>query len=229
MEELKMDLKCWNEKLKQLRSIILKPDKFQEAITLCLELHAMVHSSEMSNINHATLEDELWAGLDEVKIRTAINEKGRTIAYGIWHSARIEDITMNILVNGGEQVINTGNWIEKINTTVKDTGNGLTYEEILEFSKQINIEALRSYRIAVGRRTEEIIKSLKFSDMKRKIERDRLRRIIDEGAVSEDETAIWLIDFWGRKNVSGILLMPVIRHHVVHINESLKAKKRINL
>lgn len=224
-----MDLKCWNEKLKQLRSIILKPDKFQESINLCLELHAMVHSSEMSNINHATLEDELWAGLDEVKIRTAINEKGRTIAYGIWHSTRIEDITMNILVNGGEQVINTGNWIEKINTTVKDTGNGLTYEEILEFSKQINIEALRSYRIAVGRRTEEIIKSLEFSDMKRKIERDRLRRIIDEGAVSEDEAAIWLIDFWGRKNVSGILLMPVIRHHVVHINESLKAKKRINL
>lgn len=226
-----MDLKHWNEKLKQLRSIILKPDKFQEAITLCLELHAMVHSSEMSHINCVTFEDELWEGLDEATIRTAINEKGRTIAYGIWHSARIEDITMNILVNGGEQVINTENWIQKINSIIKDTGNELTHEEILEFSKKINIGELRNYRIAVGRRTEEIIKNFEFSDMKRKMEKDSIQRILDEGAVSEDETAIWLIDFWGRKSVSGILLMPVTRHHVVHINESLNAKKkkRVNL
>lgn len=26
------------------------------------------------------------------------DKKGRTIAYGLWHLARIEDITMNILV-----------------------------------------------------------------------------------------------------------------------------------
>ncbi|WP_242878618.1 hypothetical protein [Clostridium beijerinckii] len=49
---------------------------------------------------------------------------------------------------------------------------------------------------------------------------------MEEEAVSRDESAIWLIDFWGRKDVSGILLMPVTRHHVVHINESLKAKKK---
>lgn len=226
-----MDLKLWNERLKQLKSIILKNDKFEDAINLCLELHAMVHSSKMSCINKETFEDELWEGVDEITIRKATNEKGRTIAYGIWHSTRIEDITMNILVNNGEQVINTENWIERINPMIKDTGNSLTNEEILEFSKYINIEALRDYRIAVGRKTEKIIKSLKFSDMKRKVEKHNLQRILEEEAVSKDEAAIWLIDFWARKNVSGILLMPVTRHHVVHINECFKAKKKriINL
>lgn len=226
-----MELKLWNENIKQLKSIILKQDKFEDAINLCLELHAMVHSSTMSCINKETFEDELWEGLDEATIREVTNEKGRTIAYGIWHSTRIEDITMNILVNDGEQVINTENWIERINPMIKDTGNALTNEQILEFSKYINIEALRDYRIAVGRKTEEIIKKLKFSDMKRKVEKHNLQRILDEEAVSKDEAAIWLIDFWGRKNVSGLLLMPATRHHVVHINECFKAKKkkRINL
>lgn len=226
-----MDLKLWNENLKQLKNIILKHDKFEDTINLCLELHAMVHSSKMSCINKETFEDELWDGLDEITIRKATNEKGRTIAYGIWHSTRIEDITMNILVNNGEQVINTENWIERINPMIKDTGNSLTNEEILEFSKYINIEDLRDYRIAVGRKTEEIIKKLKFSDMKRKVQKHNLQRILDEEAVSKDEAAIWLIDFWGRKSVSGILLMPATRHHVVHINECLKAKnkRRINL
>ncbi|EKQ55910.1 MULTISPECIES: hypothetical protein [unclassified Clostridium] len=221
-----MDLKPWNEKLKELRSIILKNDKFIEAMNLCLELHAMVHSSEMSNMSTITFEDELWKDLNEETIRTAVNDKGRTIAYGMWHSARIEDITMNILVNNGEQVINSGNWLKKVNSIIKNTGNQLTNEEILEFSKHINIEELKNYRIAVGRKSEEIIKNLQFSDMKRKMEQDGLRRILNEGAVSEDESAIWLIDFWGRKNVSGILLMPLTRHHVVHINESLSAKKK---
>jgi hypothetical protein len=87
---------------------------------------------------------------------------------------------------------------------------------------------MRNYRIAVGRRTREIIKTLKPSDMKRKFEKDSLERILDEGAVAKVDGAKWLVDFWGRKNVAGILLMPVTRHQVVHINEALRAKVRAN-
>ncbi|MBL4931165.1 DinB family protein [Clostridium paridis] len=221
-----MELKNWNEKLKLLKSIILKQDEFSEAIKLCLELHATVHASSMSHMNEKTFEDELWEGLNEEIIRTAINSKGRTIAYGIWHSTRIEDITMNLLVDDSEQVIDRGDFIKNINATIYDTGNELTEEEILEFSKQINIEELKRYRIEVGRRTEEIIKKLTTTDMKRKIPKERLQRVIDKKAVSEDESAVWLIDFWGRKNVSGLILMPALRHHIVHINESIAAKKR---
>ncbi|WP_238886603.1 DinB family protein [Clostridium sp. YIM B02551] len=221
-----MELKNWNEKLKLLKSIILKQNEFSEAMKLCLELHAMVHASSMSHMNEKTFEDELWEGLNEEIIRTAINSKGRTIAYGIWHSTRIEDITMNLLVDDCEQVIDRGDFIKNINSTIYDTGNELTAEEILEFSKHINIEELKRYRIEVGRRTEEIIKKLTTTDMKRKIPKERLQRVIDKKAVSEDESAVWLIDFWGRKNVSGLILMPALRHHIVHINESIAAKKR---
>jgi len=220
-----MDLKHWNEKLQELRKIILKPEEIDKTKKLCLELHEMVHMGKMSNINVKTFEDELWENLDEETIRTATNEKGRTIVYGIWHSTRIEDITMNILVADFKQVFEEEDWLQKINSSIKDTGNALTKEEILEFSKYININQLKEYRIAVGRKTRKIINNLNGTDLNRKMKKERLQRILDEGAVENVEAANWLIEFWGKKNVAGILLMPVIRHHVVHINESLRAKK----
>jgi len=58
------------------------------------------------------------------------------------------------------------------------------------------------------------------------MEPKRLQRILDEGAVLNVDGAKWLIDFWGRKNVAGILLMPVTRHNLVHINESMNIKKK---
>lgn len=221
-----MDLKPWNNEIKRLREIILKPDKIDESKDLSLSLHSMVHSSIMSGINIKTFEDELWEGLDENTFRTSKNEKGRTIAYGIWHSTRIEDITMNLLVAGDDQIFNRENWQKKINSKIIDTGNAMSENEIMEFSKDINVQELKNYRIEVGRRTRDIIKNLSFDDMKRKFDKHRIRRILDEGAVLEVEASNWLVDFWGRKNVSGIILMPVTRHHVVHINESLSAKKK---
>lgn len=221
-----MDLKPWNKDIKQLREIILKQDKIEESKNLALSLHSMVHSSKMSGLPIKTFEDELWDGLDEHTFRTSTNEKGRTIAYGIWHSTRIEDITMNLLVSEDGQVFNLGNWENKINYNIVDTGNAMSGEEILEFSKNINLKELINYRIAVGRRSREIIKNLTHEDMKRKFEKHSLQRIIDEGAVLDVEASNWLIDFWGRKNAAGIILMPVTRHHVVHINEALSAKKK---
>ena len=54
----------------------------------------------------------------------------------------------------------------QINSKIIDTGNAMSENEILEFSKNINMEELKNYRIEVGRRTQDIIKSLSITDMK---------------------------------------------------------------
>lgn len=217
----------WNSRQKLLKSIITKLDKFDETIELCLEQHLMVHASEMSQANVVTFEDELWDGLDEITFRTMPTEKDEaTIAWCLWHTTRIEDITMNILVDDDTQVINSNNWLEKMNVTICDTGNAMTNKEIVDFSSNIDMQELRNYRKAVGRKTREIIKRFEPSDLKRKMEASRLQRILDEGGVLNVEGANWLIDFWRKKNVAGILLMPVTRHHIVHINESIKLKQK---
>lgn len=221
-----MDIKEWNKNLKYLKEIIFKEEKFEESRNIMLMLHAMVHSSDISEINLKTFEDELWENFDERVFRNNVQKKGRTVLYGMWHSSRIEDITMNILVAGEKQIISQNNFYEKINSGITDTGNSLSENEIMELSRRININYLREYRDKVGLKTEEIIKNFNYKDLKKKILPERLEKVLEEKAVLETENSVWLIDFWGRKNVAGIVLMPVLRHNLVHINESLEAKKR---
>lgn len=218
--------KTWNENQKKLRELFKKESTFDSAIDLFMDQHARVHTSEVSGFDGMTFEDELWNNLDDTTFRKGQNKKGRTVAYGIWHSARIEDITMNLLVAGEEQVIDHDNWMDRIKSTIYDTGNTLGSEGILKFSQSINIQALRGYRNAVGEKTRKIVASLEYKDLKAKALESGLEKIMDLGAVANDEEAIWLLDFWGKKTVAGILLMPATRHHFVHINESMEAKKR---
>jgi hypothetical protein len=216
----------WSSQHKTFKSLLLQPANFQEAMQLCLELHAMVHTSEMSGINTVTFEDQLWDDLAETTFRTMPAAKDATIAWNLWHLARIEDITMNLLVAGEPQVFNTGNWLTKLNVTVRDTGNAMTDAEIIDFSSKIDMAELRNYRIATGRKTRLIISKLQPADLKRKMLSANLQRIFDEGAVLPVEGSSWLVDFWGRKNVAGILLMPVTRHQMVHINDALLLKAK---
>ena len=221
-----MNKREWADKLQQLRLIIRKDNYLDEAKDRILNLHSMVHASEMSGINQITFENQLWDSLDEETARKAINKKGRTILYGIWHSTRIEDITMNLLVTGTVQIFEKYDWFSKINSPIRHTGNSLNEKEIMQMSSMIDIEALKAYRIAVGQNSENIIRNLESGEMKRKIYKENLQRILNEKAVDNVESANWLIDFWGKKDVASIILMPCLRHQIVHINESIEAKKR---
>ncbi len=219
--------KQWNPKQARLKEVILKKDMFCEAVELALEMHALVHTSEMSGINGDTYEDEVWKGLSHEIFRAQFKNQGSTIAWNLWHLTRIEDITVNLLLADQAQIINTDSWLEKLKVSVCDTGNAMDDNEISVFSSLIDMQELRNYRIAVGRQTQRLLKSLKPDDMKRKVKSQSIQRVLQEGGVTEQEQSIWLLDFWGKKTVAGIILMPVTRHQIVHLNDCLKLKTRM--
>lgn len=43
-----------------------------------------------------------------------------------------------------------------------------------------------------------------------------------EGAVIDE--ARWLIEYWSRRKIAGLLLMPPTRHNFVHLNKSMRIK-----
>ena len=138
--------------------------------------------------------------------------------------ARIEDTAMNILVAGNQQILLTNNWLEQMKITVRNTGNAMDDEGVSKLSDTIDIEALRAYRLAVGRRTREIVKQLPPEVLKQEVDPSRLQQVMDEGAVVEE--ARGLIDYWSRRNLAGLLLMPATRHNFIHLNEALRLKQR---
>ena len=220
------DGKTLNEEVKNLKNFFRRAISFDEGIKRFLVMHSKLYRSEMSGIKEPTFEDFLWKGLTEQIARTAINEKNRTILYGLWHSTRIEDITMNMLVNQREQIYHKNNYKQMIHAGIDHTGNSLSPEQIVLMSLKINIKVLCKYRLEVGRTSQTIIKSLTFSDLKRKVDKKDIMRIRTEGAVDDVPSASWLLDFWGKKDVEGIIFMPACRHQLVHLRENFRAKEK---
>jgi len=215
----------WNPRQSRLREIIRKPDFFDEALCLCLDLHAYVHESSVSNCAGKTLADEVCDGLMKIDCARIPTAKDVTIAWNLWHITRIEDITMNCLVGGGRQVLDE-RWLDRLSTGITDTGNAMTDEEIVSFSRGLNMEEMLTYRRAVGMRSRNILSSFEPMDMKRKFPKERAEQIVIQGGLTEHPQSIWLRDFWGKKDVAGIMLLPLTRHQAGHLNDCLKLKKK---
>jgi hypothetical protein len=191
MFSLKAD---WNPKQTALREALSKPQRFNEAISLCMELHGLVHSAQAASAKKPNVFDELLDGLTREAFAAMPGPKDTSIAWNIWHITRIENITANILIVGGKQVLNN-TWLKKIGATVRDTGNAMTKGEIRKFGRSLNMNRLVSYRAEVGRRTRDIIANLKHPDLKRKMKPENVARILDEGGVTSHKDSAWLLDF----------------------------------
>lgn len=216
----------WNPKQKRLKEIIRNKEMFEEARELFVSMHYLVHFSDISRLETPTLMDILFDGLQKNEFAIMPTQKDVTIAWSLWHITRIEDLTINILVNESDQILND-KWLTKLKTKVTDTANAMTDDEIMDFSKNIDVDALKDYRNAVGLRSQEVMKNLTYEDMKRKVKKESIKKILNEKGVLENPDSIWLLDFWSKKDVAGIILMPITRHQIVHINECLNIKENI--
>ena len=217
--------KFWNGQQQALRQSLAHPEEHSKAIELFLRQHAMVHTAEMSGMERWSFEDE---ALEEVSLEQMRRMPGgceHSLAWVIWHMTRIEDVTMNLLAAGSHQLLLEGGWSQRLETAARDTGNGMSAGDVAALGNCINLEILRAYRLAVGRRTREIVKALHPSDLREKVDPQRLRQVHLDGAVVPE--AGDLLEYWGGLTLAGLLLMPPTRHNFVHWNEALKIKQKL--
>ena len=209
----------------ELRQLFNDPEKHQEAIDKFLHQHAMLHAGRISQMALWSYEDALLDQLSDQQFRLIPSKSDHSIAWIFWHITRIEDVAMNILVAGDEQVFNRGNWYKKLNAAVVNTGNAMEDRDIAELSNGVQMSALRDYRYEVGCRTREIVHPLTRKDVKAKVDPERLQRVMDEGALLEG--AVGIKEYWGKRDIAGLLLMPASRHILVHLNEAQTLLKKL--
>lgn len=164
------------------------------------------------------------SGEDFIKMPLATD---KTIAYYLYHLARIEDITSNTLVAGKEQIFFAANYQKTIRAPIITTGNEISRNEVVEFSKLLDIDQLKNYTMNVLTNTNKIIKEMSYEGSKAKVSDDRKIELLKLNVVSTDENAFWLVDYWCNKTVTGLLLMPFSRHHMLHLDGCLRILKKI--
>ena len=99
---------------------------------------------------------------------------------------------------------------------------------VVDFSRQLNLKELYSYIFEVKDSTEKIINNLSYDELKKKISEERKEYLKSLNVVSDDENAIWLIDYWCGKDIRGLIQMPFSRHWIMHIEASLRIKNKIH-
>jgi hypothetical protein len=92
----------------------------------------------------------------------------------------------------------------------------MTNAEIEFLNNNINIKALKEYRIKVGKSTKKILESLEHKDLKIKVKSEQIEKIVKNGGVVNDPNSIWLLDYWGNKNILGLLKVPITGHHTTY-------------
>lgn len=215
--------KAWSELNKTMQTQIKKRDTYKAGIDTLFDLRKQLTETLISFKEELSRED-----FDAIPFINADGYHSKTIAYSIWHIFRIEDIVAHTLVSETEQVFFSGNYQDRINSPIITTGNELVKEQIADFSKRLNLKELYSYIFEVKDSTENIINSLSYDELKRKISEERKEYLKSLKVVSDDKNAIWLIDYWCGKDIRGLIQMPFSRHWIMHIEASLRIKNRIH-
>jgi len=218
------DPKALNKQQTVLREALNGAVNHQQAIQLCLEQNARLHSANVTQITTWSFEDEILNELSEDLFRRIPSNEEHSIVWCIWHLARIEDTAMNFLVAGSQPIFEQNDWFEWMGVSFRDAGNEMSAEDMINLSTGIDLQALRAYRAAVGCRSQEIITGLTLEDIKHKVDPERIQRVLEAGAIKPESS--YITDYWGKRDISGLLLMPATRHNIVHLNEAVRLKKK---
>jgi hypothetical protein len=159
-----------------------------------------------------------WDYVPPELMRLRPHPRTNSIAWNLWHIARCEDAGLNRFVVDREQVLDDGNWMERMKIPWRHHGTEMTRAEVDELGQQISLPALQGYSQAVQLRTREIINNLDIDSLYNSNEEKRLRQImVDEGlAHSNAEGFIQNYNGWSKLKC---LMTFGLTHSYQHLGE----------
>lgn len=213
-----MDHRDWNKHQTIFRQLLIKDQQYTQAIDAFLAQHAVMHSAELSRGLRWSYQDEVLSKFLPEQMRAIPKGNQHSVAWMVWHITRIEDVTLNVLLADAMPVFETKKWQSRLGISYIGVGNELSRQAIFDFSQDIDLPALLAYRLAVGKRTQSIVRRVKSSEWVKYPASARLERLEKIGAV--EAQSAWLLRYWGHNPNANLLLMPATRHAFVHLNEA---------
>lgn len=214
--------KEWSEKNKSIQILLAKEATYKEGIESLIKFRKELFEQISQIVNGYPAE-----AFYQMPYANTKGYHSKTLSYSIWHIFRIEDIVAHSLIAGDEQVLVTGGYQKKIGSPVITTGNELQGQEIVEFSKKLNIRTLYEYAKEVMLSTNSILSKMEYSQLKKGFSDADKKKLEESGCVSLNENAFWLINYWCGKDVRGLIKMPFCRHWIMHIEAMQRIKNKL--
>jgi len=183
---------------------------FREII---LTQHARAHTAEVGGAD-LSIQDNVLRELTDEQIRLCPQPDFNSLAWLIWHMTRLEDFGANFILAARPQVFDEGNWAVRLNVSHRYLGSGMTDLEVGELNQRIDVAALLAYRAAVGRQTQEILRTLQLEVLGEVIDGELIQRARAAGAFGPH--AEWVPSRWQGKLKAFTLTHSVLGHSFLH-------------
>lgn len=142
--------------------------------------------------------------------------------YVLWHTARHQDVAINRVLAGTDEVV--GDWTDRLGVHT-DLWRGLAEAEDVEMVDLLDPEAVDGYSLAVLDRTVEWLAGADLAGMEEPAETDGPLR---ELGLPEDRFD-WLYNMWRGKPKSFFLSWEAVGHGYNHLGELISIRNRMGL
>lgn len=141
-----------------------------EAIDVLLRDHAGVHARAA----------DFLAALDERALRAHLAGLN-SVAWILWHMARVEDGCLASGVFATEQVLDGDGWGRRLGVAGHGNGFGMRRAEAAGVSQALDLDALHACREAIGRRTRELAAGLRSARWSEPLTEADVQRMAADG------------------------------------------------
>jgi hypothetical protein len=189
-----------------------------------LSQHAAVHARDVSG--RAFPIERVFAELTDDQMRIRPGPGLNSLVWLLWHMARTEDVAVNLVVAGREQILDDA-WIRRMNVPWRIIGTGMTDREVSDLSARADVAAVRAYRSAVGIRTREVVRMMAVDAWDEIVGDDDIERAAATGAFRDwlrGTKYPWL--GWSRADQ---LASSALRHNAAHIGEAVTIRSLVGL
>jgi hypothetical protein len=194
-----------------------------DALSLFLVQHASLHASDVGGA--PSYFDRVLGDLTDAEARTWPGPGVNSIVWLLWHMARTEDVSVNLVVADGRQVLED-DWVRRLGVPWRHIGTAMTDDEVLELTRRADVAAVRAYRDAVGRRTREVVRALAPAAWDEPVGLADTIRAGRVGAFGPNAGWVDGAGFrpWQDQSRAARLAGAALRHNAMHMGEALTVR-----
>ena len=183
--------------------------------------HGRLHAAGVAE--PASMWERVYGGVTDEQLR-ARPAGMNSLAWLLWHTARTEDVNMNLVITAGHQVFDDG-WSKRLGIGRVDIGTGMTDAEVTDLSRRLDLAAARAYRTAVGKRTREIVSKLRVGAWDEIVTPLDVNRAVAAGAFGP--RAGWVEKLWQGVTKANRLGATAITHNAMHLGEAVAVRGQL--
>lgn len=188
------------------------------------------HLLQRRDVLHRIGLNSFWELVTEAQFRQRPHPRVNSIAWNIWHISRAEDASLNRFIADRPQVLDEvtsdgRTWLQCMNVPWRHGGTDMTFDEVDELNRRVDLAALRGYNQAVAARVKEIVNQLDSLDpatlavtLDALVDAERLRATLDEDGLAYSNPA-GMFEHYRRWSKGRFLFTHGLTHSFEHLGE----------